>query len=211
MELKRPVFDPNHKHVLVFRHGPRAAVPPVGNVWDYYMPVDFVKGPQVAKRTREQLLPGVMPVQLRCSQIPRSSQTLYYLWPELVAKIRLDKRLGCEFDEIGRWAPIDAFPDAYNMTPQRQFEIQPDVVMDAGAGVLIASFHLAREIGAGEVGAMCSHMPFADVCAREARKLLGITENDSWLPEGFGSGAFVHLELDLTESLVACDYYPVPA
>lgn len=210
-EMKKPVFDQKQKHVLVFRHGPRAVVPPPGNVWDYYMMLR-ADAQQIAQRTIAAYFPELMPVALRCSQIPRSAQTLGFLWPALVSQIRLDRRLGNEFEEIGLWAPIDAYADAYDMLPQRQFEIQPDLVTKSGQGLFDAAKDLALEISLGKVGALCSHMPFADMCARLARLELGISENDGWLPgSGFGSGAFVHLAFDASGNIASCEYYPVPS
>jgi hypothetical protein len=210
MATKPISFDPNLAHSLVFRHGPRAAVPPAGNVWDYYMGLS-PKAPEIAKRTIATYFPDLVPSALRCSQIPRSAQTLGLLWPELIPQIKLDRRLGIEFEEIGQWAPIDAYANAYDMLPQRQFEIQSDLVTKSGQGLFDAASDLAQAVGVGNVGAICSHMPFADMCARLARLSLGITRNGGWLLDnGFGSGAFVHLAFEASRKLLSCEYYPVP-
>lgn len=222
-KLKLIHFNPNLAHVLGFRHGPRAANPPAGNVWDYWRMVS-PKAPEIAERTVKTYFPDLVPAALRCSQIPRSAQTLGLLWPNLVPKVKLDRRLAFEFENLKQWAPIDAYSNAYDMTPQEQHSIQPDLVDQCGINFFEAATSLAHAVGIGRVGAMCSHVPYADAGARHARKILGITEGDGWLPgNGFGSGAFVHLafkslephpsdEFDLRHRhyLVSCDYYPVP-
>src|SRR3989338_2511676 len=82
-------FEPNLAHVLGFRHGPRAANPPAHNVWDYWRLVDTVKGQEIARRTVATYFPNLIPAVLCCSQLPRSSQTLGFLWPDLVTAIEL--------------------------------------------------------------------------------------------------------------------------
>jgi hypothetical protein len=204
-------FNSKLAHVLGFRHGPRAANPPAGNVWDYWRLVS-PKAPAIAERTVKTYFPNLVPAALRCSQIPRSSQTLGLLWPDLVSQIVLDRRLGFEFEDLGNWAPIDAYPNAYDMTPQQQHAIQPELVDACGEGFFAATRDLAVRVGVGRVGALCSHVPYADAGARRARRELGITADDGWLPgSGFGSGAFLHLGFDLRAArLMHCDYYPVP-
>ena len=203
-------FKKGLAHVLGFRHGSRAQVPPPGNAWDYFMMLGE-KVPEDARRIVRTYFPELVPAALRVSQIPRSAQTLFMLWPELVPQIRLDRRLGIEFEDVPQWAPCDAVSDAYNMTPQQMHELQPDLVDQCGQNFMAVADDLAKVVGAGKVGAMVSHMPIADCGARFARKRLGITEDDGWLPgKGFGSGAFVHLAYD-SGQLVSCDYYPVPA
>ena len=209
-------FDPKLSHVLGFRHGPRAARPPAGNVWDYHQMLS-TKAPEIARLTKAVFFPDIVPVELRCSQIPRSAQTLGLLWPELIPQIKLDRRLGIEFEDIPLWSAIDGYPNAYDMTPQDQHSLCPYLVDKCGRNFLEAARVLAGfvgHVGLGHVGVMCSHMPIADCGARFARLALGITENDGWLPgTGFGSGAFVHLGFvqHYCESffdLVSCEYYP---
>ena len=203
-------FKPTLQHVLGFRHGPRAANPPPGNVWDYWRLLS-PQAPEIARLTVETNFPRLRPSALRCSQLPRSSMTLGLLWPELVSEIELDERLGFAFKDLKTWAPIDAYPNAYDMTPQAQHAIQPELVDQCGLGFFEAAKDLAAKVGVGRAGAMCSHVPYADAGARHARKLLGIREGDGWLPgNGFGSGAFVHLAFKADGMLASCDYYPAP-
>lgn len=216
--MAKIVFDPKLSHVLGFRHGPRNKIPPVGSVWDYYMMLSG-KAAEIAQRTVSTYFPDLVPAALRCSQIPRSAQTLGLLWPDLVPQIKLDRRLGIEFEDVGQWAAIDQFDNAYDMTPQRQYELCPALIDKCGHNFLATARDLVATMGIGKVGAMCSHMPIADCGARFARLSLGITEGDGWLPgSGFGSGAFVHLtfglkfagELGPEYVLTGCTYYPVP-
>lgn len=203
-------FKPTLEHVLGFRHGPRAAEPPPGNVWDYWQGLS-PQAPRIARKTIATYFPGLRPSALRCSQIPRSSQTLGFLWPELVPSIELDRRLGLEFEDVPLWAPTDAYPKAYKMTPQAMHAIQPELVDQCGRNFFEAAIDLAAKVGVGRVGVMCSHVPYADAGARYARKLLGISKDDGWLPgKGFGSGAFVHLAFKADGELVSCDYHPAP-
>ena len=203
-------FDPNLIHVLGFRHGPRAARPPAGNVWDYFRMLS-PEAPAIARRTIAAYFPDLVPVALRCSQIPRSAQTLGLLWPDLVSQIKLDRRLAFEFEDLPKWAPIDEYPNAYDMTPQEQHSIQPDLVDQCGLHFVGATRVLVEVVGVGRVGVMCSHVPYADAGARLARQRLGIHENDGWLPgRGFESGAFVHFSFTADSTLVGCEYYPVP-
>jgi len=202
-------FNPALQHVLGFRHGPRAANPPPGNVWDYWRLLSQ-EAPEIARKTVATYFPGLSPKALRCSQLPRSSMTLGFLWPELVSSIELDRRLGFEFENLSQWAPLDAHADAYSMTPQAQHAVQPELVDQCGLNFFDAAKDLAAVVGVGRVGAMCSHVPYADAGARQARKLLGISDGDGWLPgSGFGSGAFVHLAFK-DGTLASCDYYPAP-
>lgn len=211
MKVGKIEFDPKLAHVLGFRHGPRAARPPAGNVWDYFRGL-APEAREIAQRTVDAYFPDLRPVALRCSQLPRSSQTLEYLWPDLVPQIKLDRRLGFQFEALKMWARIDKYANAYDMTPQEQHAIIPDLVDQCGGEFLLAAYELAAIIDRGQVAAMCSHVPYADAGARLARMKLGIFENDGWLPgSGFGSGAFVHLSFNHALQIVHCEYYPVPA
>lgn len=206
------VFDPDLSHVLGFRHGPRAALPPQGNAWDYYMGLS-PKAADVAYDTVAYYIPQLVPAALRCSQIPRSSQTLALLFPGLIPQIKLDRRLGIEFEQIIEWAAIDAMPDVYNTTPQQQHAVCPDLVDKCGENFFNAARDLSIEVGRGNVGVMCSHMPIADAGARVANSILNqFPENDFWIPgSGFGSGAFVHFAfIPHSGALVHAQYYPVP-
>ncbi|MEK7601205.1 MAG: hypothetical protein AAB480_01585 [Patescibacteria group bacterium] len=219
-------FSPNLAHVLGFRHGPRAANPPAGNVWDYDTGLSQ-KAWGIARRTIDTYLPGIEPVGMSCSQIEaRSRPTLIFLWPHLAARIQMDRRLGIERHDVPKWAPCDAHPNPYSMTPQEMHALQPDLVDECGRNFLNAAYDLAVNVGLGKIGAMCSHVPFADAGARRARLKLGIKESDGWLPgKGFETGAFVHLafgertphwtdEIPFppgSKFLFSCEYYPVPA
>lgn len=216
--MAKIVFDPNLAHVLGFRHGPRAANPPPYNLWDYWRMLS-PEAPVIAARTVKTYFPGLVPAALRCSQIPRSPATLGFLWPDLVPKIQLERRLGFEFEDLAMWAPMDAHADAYFKTPQWGHELQPGLVDQCGENFFFAARDLAEDVGEGHVGVMCSHVPYADAGARYARRLLKLgADIDYWLPgDGFGSGAFVHLGFELNPDrelkptkLVLCDYYPVP-
>src|SRR3989344_8054094 len=213
MATKPISFDPKLSHVLGFRHGPRAARPPAGNVWDYHQMLS-TKAPEIARLTKAVFFPDIVPVELRCSQIPRSAQTLGLLWPELIPQIKLDRRLGIEFEDIPLWKACDDMPNPYDATPQEQHAVCPDLVDQCGRNFLEVARILAgfvSHLGLGKVGVMCSHMPIADAGARLARLERGITETDGWLPgSGFGSGAFVHLAFNWGGSIASCDYYPVP-
>ena len=218
-------FDPKLAHVLGFRHGPRAANPPAGNVWDYWRMLS-PKAPTIAARTVKTYFPDLVPAALRCSQLPRSAQTLGLLWPDLVPLIKLDRRLGFEFEDLEKWAPMDAYPDAYFKTPQWAHELQPNLVDECGRNFSNAAYGLSKVVGPGNVGVLCTHVPYADAGARKARIDLGMFhENEGWLPgDGFGSGAFVHLaykeyvphwtdevpRMGDGYELASCDYYPVP-
>ena len=159
------VFDPKLAHVLGFRHGSRDQLPPAGNAWDYYRMLG-PQAPEVARRTVATYFPGLVPAAQRCSQIPRSPETLRLLWPDLVSEIRLDRRLGIEFEDVPQWAPCDANPKAYEMTPQQMHALQPELVDQCGHNFLAAADDLAEVVGIGQVGVMCSHMPIADCGAR---------------------------------------------
>ena len=211
MMTKAIVFASNLAHVLGFRHGPRAARPPAGNVWDYWQMVHPEKGPADARRVVKTYFLDLVPYALRCSQIPRSAQSLGLLWPILVPQIKLDRRLAFEFEDLHIWAPSDQYPNAYDMTPQEMHAIQPGLVDECGQKFMSVARDLAELTGIGHVATMCSHVPYADAGARAARLELGITENGGWLPgSGFGSGAFVHLVFTVAGKLAHCEYYPVP-
>jgi len=207
-------FDPSLAHVLCFRHGPRAAPPPAGNSWDYWRMLSQPDAPAIAKRTVGTYFPDLVPAALRCSQIPRSAQTLGLLWPDLVSDIRLDRRLGIEFEDVPQWRTIDARADAYNMSAYEQYEMLPALIDLHGIESFNAGTDLATEVEAGRVGVMCSHVPIADAFARYVRKVLTFTENDCWLPvHRFEPGAFVHVGyrmLDFKYRPVFCEYHQVP-
>lgn len=219
-------FDPKLAHVLGFRHGPRAANPPAGNVWDYDTGLNGEKAWQIARRTFKTYLPGIEPIAIACSQIEaRSRPTLIFLWPHLASRIYTDRRLGIERHDVPKWAPCDKHPNPYSMTPQEMYALQPDLLDECGRNFANASYDLAKFVGIGKVGALCSHVPFADAGARAAnRRLQKFGENDFWLPgNGFETGAFVHLTYERNwpqpgdevvnsapYRLADCDYYPVP-
>ncbi len=220
-------FDPSLAHVLGFRHGPRAANPPLGDVWDYDRGLNGEKAWKIARRTIDTYLPGIEPVAMSCSQIEaRSRPTLILLWPHLASRIQMDRRLGLERHEVPKWAPCAARPDAYSMTPQEMHALQPDLVDECGRDFANASYDLAKFVGIGKIGALCSHAPYADAGARNANlDLQKFRENDFWLPgNGFETGAFIHQAYrrriphwsdempappDALE-LASCEYFPVP-
>lgn len=203
------LFDPHLSHVLGFRHGPRAARPPDGDVWDFEMMLSE-QAPAIATRTVAAYFPKLEPAMLRCSPIPRSRKTLELLWPGLSNEIEEDPRLGLRRGDEQLWKAIDV-RGAYDMTPQEMFASARGIVEGSGRSFLAAALDLAFDVGIGAVGALCSHSPFADVAARLARLELGITENDGWLPgSGFQSGAFLHLAYDARGALELCRYYPAP-
>ena len=95
-------FDPDLMHVLGFRHCPRAARPPVGNVWDFHMGLSE-KAPLIAKKTRELYFPDLIPEAMRFSQIPRSLRTLELLWPNFDGEVKKDRRLGIDESQVSEW------------------------------------------------------------------------------------------------------------
>lgn len=208
----RPIeFDPNLAHELDFRHGSRDTVPPARNVWDFYRGLSK-KARRACIWTKAMYFPTLKPKEFRVSQLPRSSETLSCMWPESVAEFKLDRTLGIDFEEIPKWAALDAVPNTYEMSVYDQHKVLPDLIDAHGKAMFNSGKALAIQIGPGEVAVRCSHMPIADASAREANRILGKhAENNFWIPgHGFESGALSHKAFTAAGELVHCAYYPVP-
>ncbi|HEY4522531.1 MAG TPA: hypothetical protein VJH91_02770 [Candidatus Paceibacterota bacterium] len=204
-------FAQHLAHVLAFRHGPRERLPSDGNVWDLTADVSEEYA-AIARATVAAYFPTLRPKALRCSQIKRSRTSLRHLWPALADEIIEDPRLGLTEQDLPLWKDINV-PGAYNMTPQDMMAGAPEVVGRSGKMLRAVADDLAEMVGSGNVGILCSHSPFADVAARDARIELGLRSNDGWLPgKGFESGAFLHFGYYSNGALKFCDYYsPIAA
>lgn len=203
-------------YARIWRHFPRAKRPPEypkSRVWQLEMGL-HPDSPKIAARILNAYFPGgYEPKERRVSQIEtRSPPTLKLLNPTINLPLIRDSRLGIFPEDEPEWKVIDDLPKAYDMLPQVQHALLPELVDRCGRGVLAVARDIAFDVGLGNFGDACSHMPFADAAARLANQKLGLfAENNFWLPgDGYGSGAFTDYGYTEAGNLVECKYYSVP-